>query len=316
MPSFGGLAPFARRFGGEPRTLEAILQSLNDQMGTALDTSPDSPIYMRNLALARAIADVWDTSQALANQFDWNRVTSFLPRWERIFAIFPRYGATITERREALARRWSTIGLLCAPQAFYDSLATALSGISYTVSVQTISGGAAVRWPYAFGPTQNVDGGPSVTISATNSSLPLTDRLVRIRIDAGGVRGVATFVYSLDGGVTWSLSTATNNNVTLLNSPPLVISASFSAGTYVLDQRYWAQTHPSSWSADTSLVDVICPKPTTMSEAEYASRVAQARDIADRYLPAWVDVQFIRDGAGGAGFFLDENPNLSAQRFR
>jgi len=313
MPSFGGLAPFARRFGGEPRTLEAILRSLNDQMGTALDVSTSSPVYMRNLALARAIADVWDRSQALSNQFDWNRVTEFLPRWESIFAIYPRSGATTLERRQALATRWATIGKPCTHQALVDALATPLDGITYTVEVQTVDGGAAVHWPYAYGPVQNVDGGPAITLTATQAAVA-QEYFIRLRISLGGVRGVAEFEYSLDGGATWAGPIVTNSLATIGATG---ITAICDTGTYVLNDRYWAHSCRSNgeWAADTARVAIVCPKPSTMNEAEYASRLSAAYDSADRYVPAWVEIDFVRDGSHGAGFYLDELPNLSAQRF-
>ena len=111
MSCLGGFGPFPRRFGASSgRALEAILNSILSSLGTAYDTSPGTAVWVKAMALARAIWAAHEQNRKLGNQFDPQRVTDMLPRWEAIFGINPAPGATVVDRRAELTRRWKRIG--------------------------------------------------------------------------------------------------------------------------------------------------------------------------------------------------------------
>ncbi len=111
--SFGGYAPYPRRFGGGKSRLQVIHESLNAQRGTALDTTnTNSIVWIENMALARAIDAGWSTNVRLGNQWDPTRVTDMLSRWERIMRLVVAPDATDVERRAALTKHWERFGAL------------------------------------------------------------------------------------------------------------------------------------------------------------------------------------------------------------
>lgn len=106
--SFGGYRPFPRRMGGGKPVLQVYHESLNRQLGTAIDASdPMSVASVQNHAIARAL--VYDgvfVNERLAYLWDPDRMTDTLPRWERIFAIRPPPNATEVERRKVVRQRF------------------------------------------------------------------------------------------------------------------------------------------------------------------------------------------------------------------
>ncbi len=110
MPACGGKAPYPRRMGGGKTLVATILESLNQQRGTAYDVSESSPVYAENMAMARALANAWSTNQRLANQADPLRMTDTLPRWEKILDLHPLPTDTEPVRRAAVAKAFERIG--------------------------------------------------------------------------------------------------------------------------------------------------------------------------------------------------------------
>lgn len=120
------------------RPIEVIADGLSSQMGTAFDTSPTTVVGQKVHASARCLASAWEQNRKLANQADPLRVTDFLSRWEAIFGIRPPYGATDSQRRNALAARWGMIGKRCDVTSVHDLLHTMLPntfvGVVHTAS--------------------------------------------------------------------------------------------------------------------------------------------------------------------------------------
>lgn len=101
---------------------------------------------------------------------------------------------------------------------------------------------AARAWPWIgktylpFGTTTQSGSGPAVTFGGN----PVSNCSVYLKIDAGGARGVATFSWSLNGGSDYEATGVTTAaSVSLGNTG---ITATFAAGTYVLNETYSAST--------------------------------------------------------------------------
>lgn len=147
MPAFGGYVISPTHDGGEkPRAL-ILHEALNAARGTALDCSEGTVAWVENLAIARALAEVWDANECLANQFDMLRVTALLERWERILGTAPEHGWTEAERRAECAIRMAQFGSAPYRQRVLDSVNDALSPIVATVEYTSPStSGAVIYW--------------------------------------------------------------------------------------------------------------------------------------------------------------------------
>lgn len=148
MPAFGGYALSPTHDGGEkPRAL-ILHEAMNAARGTALDCSEGTVAWVENLAIARALAEVWDANECLANQFDMLRVTALLERWERIFGLVSSPTVTEAERRARCADAMLKFGLAPWRQRVLDALNAALDPVTATVEYTTPStSGAYIRWP-------------------------------------------------------------------------------------------------------------------------------------------------------------------------
>jgi uncharacterized phage protein gp47/JayE len=93
------------------------------------------------------------------------------------------------------------------------------------------------------GTVTQVGSGPAVTLSGT----PLESIVGRVEIVAGGVRGVATFRVTTDGGDTWS-DTQTTAATYAIGATGVTLN--FAAGTYVINAAY-------SWTSTPATTDVI-----------------------------------------------------------
>ena len=102
----GGSSPFPVRLGGGASTTETVYRSLNDQLGTAYDTSQSSTVTAETMSEARAIAALWSANRRMSYQWDPSKMTDTLSRWERIFNIRPHRGASDQERRDRLVPRF------------------------------------------------------------------------------------------------------------------------------------------------------------------------------------------------------------------
>lgn len=155
MPANGGYAPQPERYGGRKPRLEAILDSLNEGRGTALDCSRGTIAWAENMAIARALTNVWDANECLSNQFNMLRVTSLLERWEKILGLVPDPATTVTERRTACAGRMALFGFAPLYQRLIDAINAIIAPVTATIEFTTPSTtGAVIYWP---GGTPNTD---------------------------------------------------------------------------------------------------------------------------------------------------------------
>lgn len=146
MPTFGGLAPFPRRYGGGTPGIKTIADSLSAQLGTAYNTTDTTGIvYIRIQALARVIWAAWCQNQRLANQWDPVRMTDFLPRWEKIYGLAPNPGDSLSVRRARVGVAMARVGYGTA-RAVFDAC-TAFLGPCFVGVVTNSSAGANVWTP-------------------------------------------------------------------------------------------------------------------------------------------------------------------------
>lgn len=111
MGSYGGLAPYPRRYGGGRTTTRIALDALNAGRGTGYSPTWESKVYVHNLSIARAIAAAWGTNERLRNIWDpWRMPQEVLVRWERMLAMPPRSKDTWLDRRRRLAKRFLRFG--------------------------------------------------------------------------------------------------------------------------------------------------------------------------------------------------------------
>lgn len=152
MPAFGGQNPGYERYGGGTPNLKRLVDSLNSQRGTAYNTDQSSNVYAENMAYARAINHAWSDNNRLANQWDAQRMTDFLPRWEKIFGIVPDPLDSLQARRAVIANAFLRLGQQPGYQAVYDACLAAVGsdvfvGIVHTTSAAGVNGPAVVWTP-------------------------------------------------------------------------------------------------------------------------------------------------------------------------
>jgi hypothetical protein len=136
----GGFNPAPFHFGASRHQVEeAILKALNQGDGTGLSTEEDAYNYAENLAVARAIAELWSANRRLANQWDALRMTDFLPRWETIYGLHPLPTDSDTARRAAVGVKMALEGQPATRQVVYDLLVQVLGD----VFVEIVNGDSA-----------------------------------------------------------------------------------------------------------------------------------------------------------------------------
>lgn len=190
MPFNGGLNPGFERSGGGRPVRGRILDSLNQQRGTAYDTSQASPVYAENLAFARAIAEVWANNERLANQWDPLRMTDFLPRWEAIYGLYPSPSDTLVDRRKRVAAAVARVAQFPTYQNVVDTLRAALGNVFVSITHTgtgaanpTVVAGGAVTSPS--GPANVVWVGLGNTTSTVDWYSNVAHVLVQVQQPAG-----------------------------------------------------------------------------------------------------------------------------------
>lgn len=167
--TYGGFAPQPERYGGGKRRIEYILDALlqSDQTEIGLDTTPaefsptQNPVWIEELATARAISAAWGTNTRGSNEFYPLKTMSMLPRWQVLFGIVPPSFETAPQQRAYLTFKWQALYKNPTPGQIADDLAylgttpdgtqTVFTGITYTNSTtgpQYYPGGGASN-PYA-----------------------------------------------------------------------------------------------------------------------------------------------------------------------
>lgn len=111
MAFFGGLCSMPLRCGGQKPVTEVILESLNTQFGTGYRTEDNqSIVYIRNLALAKALASAWALNEAIANQGDPTKLTLFLDRQEKMRGLPVDPTLSDNQRRQRLLDLANRVG--------------------------------------------------------------------------------------------------------------------------------------------------------------------------------------------------------------
>lgn len=308
MPTFGGYSPFPLRFGGEKPIVETVQAGLDASRGTAYDVSTDSPVWVENNAIARTIADVWNTNELLSNQFQPSRMSVLLERWEAIYGILPSPTADASQRRAVIAERVSRTGTIPNNQVVIDRLNELLAPVTFDL-VEVAPGDAGVieSWPGGWYVQSLGATAPACTFTGATAS----DVVVYFRINGGGALGVATFhgYYEIGGVRTLLTSETTSASFTIGTT-----IFSFGAGTYTTGDQYFANAYASGWSSSVAEVTVLATKPSSLSERDYFDLASRAVGLLDDYLPAWVRFHIARDGSVPGSFILDEIGNLDNQR--
>lgn len=148
----GSFNPSPQRFGDSSGTVyEIFLDAMNAADGDALNHEVDSFVYAENIAISRALVDIWSANTRLSYQFDPNRMTDFLPRWEVILGIIPNPGSTANQRRKVIATKISNYGKAGTEQVISDLMAASLDGMFVSIlnnipsiAVASVPGGAVV----------------------------------------------------------------------------------------------------------------------------------------------------------------------------
>src|SRR5437868_5990182 len=108
----GVFDPAPRRFGGQAgRPEELILEALIEGHGSALADDVGTYQWAEHLAEARCIAYLWGLNRRMANQWDPERMTDFLPRWEAIRGLTPLSSDTPVSRRAKVLAKVQADGL-------------------------------------------------------------------------------------------------------------------------------------------------------------------------------------------------------------
>lgn len=155
MSTTGRFSPIFRTGGSADSAFEKILESLNLARGTAYAaydlTRTDTAVYVENYAIAKAINDLWESNQRLANQFDPTRMGPYIERWESILGILRVLPDTLEQRKAVIGARIALLANTPIHQAVAD-LARAYLGdmfveiVNHTVAdnLGGVPGGATV----------------------------------------------------------------------------------------------------------------------------------------------------------------------------
>jgi len=124
MATTGRFSPIFRTGQNSESPFEQILESLNYARGTAYaaydPTITDTAVYVENYAIAKAIIDLWESNQRLANQFDPLKMGAYLERWESILGIMVVPTDTIDQRKAVVGAKMSLLANAPIHQAVED----------------------------------------------------------------------------------------------------------------------------------------------------------------------------------------------------
>jgi hypothetical protein len=153
MPSWGGFAGvFPIRFGGAVPPLRHRFNAVIGQLGSFYNTNPQAQglVWLRAMALARALNDVWESNKRLSYQWDPLRMTDFLGRWEAIFSLPVSPSDSMPVRRARVAIAMGRSGY--ARNSDIYSVCLAYLGPSVFIGISTQSSATALvytptGWP-------------------------------------------------------------------------------------------------------------------------------------------------------------------------
>lgn len=107
-----------------------LFASIQESMGDAFTQDEASAFAAEVQADASTLAYLFNLNQKLADEFDPDTMSDFLPRWEKIYGIAPDPSASISDRQAAVklkkqARGWTRTN------AFLFDLLTQLLGANF-----------------------------------------------------------------------------------------------------------------------------------------------------------------------------------------
>lgn len=142
MSKLGGLSPLGFKLGGGKSRAQAILESLNAQLGSAYATEDHTTIvYARNLVVARMVAGAWASAGRVAGLRHPDRTVD-VPRWERMLKINVGSRDTSAMRRRRLVALREREGVPVTQDVIAGALQEALADVF--VAVEFISVANAV----------------------------------------------------------------------------------------------------------------------------------------------------------------------------
>lgn len=311
MPVFGGYAPFPIRFGESPSTVETMTKALNSSRGSAFDTTEgQSPVWVENTAIARAIADVWATNERLGLQTDLSR-TTMLSRWESMMGVVPSPTQSDADRRAILLARQQQATRSATYQGIVDYLQARLAPLTFRLF-----------WHSSFWSTTIVSHPPSWYVAKDSSSLSMSGNCtmsgfvkemttVEVTITSGGGLGSATYVMEWVTSAGRFLQKGTTAASIPIGSTGLTFSFPNSATNDGM--RFLSIAYAAGFSSSVCKLTVYATKPSGMTDAEYFALVSQVPSLLDPILPAQTLIETVRDGVGV--FTLDSPGNLDNQPF-
>lgn len=306
MPSgtFGGFAPFPRRFGGGPRRAEYLTAALNYARGKAYDTTDwGSSVSVENRAWARALDQAWETNARGAAQFDPNQMGELLPRWEQIFQAPPLSTDTYVQRRARMAFKFAAFTKSPTYQQIVDDLTT-LMGSVFVGLVHTPSSEGLAVYPgfnsasvvssatVTAGGTGYSPGSPTVTFvggggaGAVGHTTLLSGSVNAVVVDYGGFgyTSVPTIVFSSGAATATAVLTGgTNPN-------PYDLAGTTTLGSSWVD-----------WSSGVALIGVKVKQPIGMPYPTYQAAVNAGSTYLNGALPGWCQWSMQQS----SGFTLD-----------
>lgn len=301
MPSgtFGGFAPFPRRFGGGPRRLEILTAALNYARGKAYDASTwSSTVSVEDRAIARAVNVGWETNDRAACQFDPNRMGEMLPRWERIFQAPPLSSDSPVQRRARIAFKWAAFTKSPVYQQIYDDLTT-LMGSVFVGLVHTPSASGQAVYPgnnsassvsgftglsggtgYGSPPTWTAIGGGGAGAYGTTTLSGSSVNALAITYAGFGYTTPPAIVFSSgNASVTATIASASwgapLTNTTGTNPNPYDLAGTTTSTSWV------------DWSSAVALVGVKVQQPAGMPYAVYQAAINAGSTYLDGALPSW-----------------------------
>lgn len=316
MPNFGGYSPGAERYGGAVPTLQRVLESLNQNRGSAYDTSNTSNVWVENMAIARGVAALWEQNERLSYQNDPYRMGPTLARWEAILGLSPLPTDTPIDRRIRVQARFQRQGQRVFQQYVDDRLLAALGAV-YVRSIRLTPGVDALSW---------WPGNIQAVVTTTYTGLTVTLPVNAISIASSAGFGDAP---SQPAGFAYVTSSLGPQLIQYSGNPAVSQAVSTNTlygctgGVGVLTAGATVIKTLAPWYSTVAHLCIKTRVPSGWSEAQYQSAIVKVGPLLDDILPSWMTWTVYRNGAAhtgpwaqdaGAGVYLDES-NLDREVF-
>lgn len=310
MAFFGGYAPFPLRLGDSGALVKDLNDALNTGRGEGLNTTEmASTVWVENHAIARALAETWQTNERLGLQTDLSK-TTMLDRWEGIFGIVPAPDATDAERRAVLAERQGRAGTPTTIQRIEDLLATLMPEIPTQLIVATNQSlGTRKAYPGEWTIDADQPSAPTLVLTGTVTEAVTVEVLI--------VTGGPFASFSPQVAFTTASAGRTVIDTVVVPSQTLGttgLTLTFPVSTWTTGTYYFGYAFPQGVWSTACDITVLAEKPSSMTDAAYFDAVTRIYAIVDAILPAWARVHVARDGSRAGAFVLGEAQNLNNQR--